>query len=240
LVRHFIPAIRHVGCIVENPELYPFLSGRENLELFARMAEIPFERIEEVVRLVELEHRIDDLVKTYSLGMKQRLGIAQALLGKPRLLILDEPTNGLDPAGIRELRAFIHRLAREEGISVFISSHILSEVQLLCDRVAIIHQGRVVKTGSVEELIGGQTRVEWKMEPLEQGIALLKELPYVADVETVGEQVRAQMPPEQVADANERLIRSGVRVHAVHPLQPTLEEIFLQETGGSHNAPAGI
>lgn len=138
-------ALQYVGSIVENPEMYSYLTGWENLEHFARMQPgIGAERIQEVVELVQLDRRIHDKVSTYSLGMRQRLGIAQALLGKPRLLILDEPTNGLDPKGIKEMRIFIRQLA-EQGMAVFVSSHLLSEIQLLCDRVAIISRGECLR-----------------------------------------------------------------------------------------------
>lgn len=163
-------ALRYVGSIVENPEVYSYLTGRENLEQFARMMPgVDAGRIDEVVRIVGLDGRINDKVKTYSLGMRQRLGIAQALLGRPKLLILDEPTNGLDPKGIKEMRDFIRRLAAE-GLAVFVSSHLLSEIQLLCDRVAIISRGRVLTVGKVEELIQESTNyVVWELEPRERG-----------------------------------------------------------------------
>ncbi|WP_241154375.1 ABC transporter ATP-binding protein [Staphylospora marina] len=236
LSREFLKAIRHVGCIVENPELYPYLTGYENLELFSRMAEdIPRSRIDEVVERVELTERIHEPVKTYSLGMRQRLGIAQALLAEPRLLILDEPTNGLDPAGIRELRTFIRRLSREEGISVFISSHILHEVQLMCDRVAIIHDGTVVHTGRVDELLTGKERVQWLLHPAEKGADLLRLQAFVSRVDMKDDRtVIAHMPPEKAADANRMLLDEGIRVEAIRPLTPTLEDIFLELTGGVH------
>ncbi|SDW28249.1 ABC-2 type transport system ATP-binding protein [Marininema mesophilum] len=234
LSKQFLQAIRHVGCIVENPELYPYLTGRENLELFARMAEgITQQRITEVVQLVELEDRIDDRVRTYSLGMRQRLGIAQALLSRPQLLILDEPTNGLDPAGIREMRQFIYRLAREESISVFISSHILHEVQLLCDRVAIIHQGRVVKTGQVHQLLAGEPPVIWQLSPTEKAINLLKSLPDVTNVELLEDgQLRTHLPQNKIANVNHRLNQAGIQVTSIQQKKPTLEDIFLQMTEG--------
>ncbi|GAA3318495.1 hypothetical protein GCM10020331_021530 [Ectobacillus funiculus] len=153
--KEFRNAMRQVGSIVENPELYTYLTGWENLKQFARMlGDVTDERIHEIVRMVHLDKRIHDRVKTYSLGMKQRLGIAQALLGKPKLLILDEPTNGLDPAGIRELREFVHHLVQEEHMSVFISSHLLSEVQMMCDRVAIINHGKkMITVATIEDLV---------------------------------------------------------------------------------------
>ncbi|TCS96479.1 ABC transporter ATP-binding protein [Hazenella coriacea] len=234
LKKDYLKAISNVGCIVENPELYPYLTGRENLEHFARMVDdLPSERIEEVIRQVELEPRIDDLVKTYSLGMRQRLGIAQALLGKPKLLILDEPTNGLDPAGIRELRSFIRHLARVEKISVFISSHILHEVQLMCDRVSIISEGRVVKTGRVDQLVSSHAQVEWVLEPQNKGADILKSLSDVKHVELLeANRILVHMPLEKVADTNEHLIKEHISVKGIRPFQPTLEDIFLEMTGG--------
>jgi ABC-2 type transport system ATP-binding protein len=164
--KQFPEAMVNMGCIVENPELYKYLSGWSNLQYFARMADgIDEERIKEVVQLVGLSARIHDKVKTYSLGMRQRLGIAQALLGRPKVLILDEPTNGLDPSGIREMREFIRYLAEKEGLSVLVSSHLLSEIQLMCDRVAIISKGRIVQVGTVQNLLAEQEKVSWRLSP---------------------------------------------------------------------------
>ena len=147
-------ALRCIGCIVENPDLYRFMTGRENLEHFARMLGVGLADIERVAALVNLSHRLDQRVGTYSLGMRQRLGIAQAMLGEPRVLILDEPANGLDPAGIREIRELLRHLADDRGMTVFISSHLLAEIELTCDRVAIIHKGKLLKTGTIRELVG--------------------------------------------------------------------------------------
>jgi len=233
---HFPDAIRQVGCIVENPELYTFMTGRENLEHFARMSGgISAERIDEVVRFVELAHAIDDKVKTYSLGMRQRLGIAQALLHQPRLLILDEPTNGLDPAGIRELRQFIRKLAEEEGIAVFISSHLLSEIEMMCDRVAIINKGKVISVGLVDELMEQfADRAEWSFPPPQQqrGLNLLKALPYVRDAWPAGEgKVACRMDLERVGDANRELVLGGCEVQGIATRTVTLEDLFLTLTG---------
>ena len=173
LSRDFAKAMAHVGSIVESPDLYGYLTGRENLLHFARM--LPpgaRERIPELARLAALEERLDDKVETYSLGMRQRLGIAQALLGAPDLLVLDEPANGLDPAGIREIRRLVRLLAAERGIAVFVSSHLLSEVELMCDRVTIIHRGKALATGPVRELLdrssSGWTR--WRVRPVDRAI----------------------------------------------------------------------
>ena len=143
--REFVKAMSNVGCIIESPEMYKYLTGLDNLFQYAAMDKrVTKDRIKEVIRLVGLENRVSDKVSTYSLGMRQRLGIAQALLCRPRLLILDEPTNGLDPSGITEFRKLIRRLAEDQGMTVFVSSHLLSEVQLMCDSVAIIKQGSIV------------------------------------------------------------------------------------------------
>jgi ABC-2 type transport system ATP-binding protein len=153
LATGFEAAMRRVGCIVETPDLYKFLTGRENLEHFARMIGAgAFARIEELARLVHMQDRLDGLVRTYSLGMRQRIGIAQALLSDPAVLILDEPTNGLDPAGIREMRELVRRLAGERGLAVFISSHLLSEIEKMVDRIAIVHRGRTLATGTLAEV----------------------------------------------------------------------------------------
>ncbi|NBC67978.1 ATP-binding cassette domain-containing protein [Paenibacillus sacheonensis] len=238
-------ALRHVGCIVENPEAYPFLTGWENLEHFARMQRnIDDTRIREVVQIVGLDARIHDKVRTYSLGMRQRLGIAQALLGRPKLLILDEPTNGLDPKGIKELRVFVRMLA-DQGMSLFISSHLLSEIQLMCDRVAIISKGEVLAVGTVDELIlGAGQYVVWQFEQPGAGRRLLEgEL----DVQLIGEHEHrideslfAGMQDVQVTTMNqeripslvEKAVRAGIGVVAVHRIAPTLEELFLRMTEG--------
>ncbi len=150
----FKGAMKNIGCIVENPDMYKYMSGLDNLKIFAKMYNnVDENRIVEVVKIVDLERAIKDKVKTYSLGMKQRLGIAQALLHRPNLLILDEPTNGLDPAGIKEMRELLRKLTEDTGITVFVSSHILSEMQQLCDRVGIINKGKLITVKSVDELV---------------------------------------------------------------------------------------
>lgn len=237
LMNQFPEAIAQVGCIVENPELYKFMTGRENLEQFARMSGgISRERIEEIVRFVDLERAIDDKVKTYSLGMRQRLGIAQALLHSPKILILDEPTNGLDPAGIRELRQFIRRLAEEEGLAVFISSHMLSEIEMMCDRVAIINQGQVVSVGLVKELMAQfADRVDWTIEPQyrKKAVEVLKGIPFVTEVwETDMERLKCRMEVERVSEANEALVHAGIPVMGIATKTVTLEDLFLTLTKG--------
>lgn len=149
----FEKALNSVGAIIENPEMYGYLSGRDNLRLYARMhGVINKKRIDEVVNLVKLGNRIDDKVSRYSLGMRQRLGVAQALLHSPSLLILDEPTNGLDPMGIKELREMLRELAQKEGLSVLVSSHLLSEMELMCDRFGIIDSGNMIGIKTLEDI----------------------------------------------------------------------------------------
>ncbi|AMQ20497.1 MULTISPECIES: ABC transporter ATP-binding protein [Geobacillus] len=231
LHRQFTDAIRQIGCIVENPEMYPYLTGWENLEHFARMMPgIGADRIMEVAKLVGLEQRIHDRVGTYSLGMRQRLGIAQALLGKPKVLILDEPTNGLDPAGIREMRAFIRFLAETEGLSVLVSSHLLSEIQLMCDRVAIMAKGRLLAVDTVERLLNQQARVVWKAAPTDRARALLAAETEVlrADEETIV----TPYEPSRLAAWNAKLVQAGVSVSKIEPRLPTLEDLFIELTGG--------
>lgn len=238
-------ALRHIGCIVENPEVYSYLTGWENLEYFARMlGGIDEARIREVVSIVRLSERIHDKVSNYSLGMRQRLGIAQALLGRPKLLILDEPTNGLDPKGIKELRAFVRMLA-SQGLSLFISSHLLSEIQLMCDRVAIISQGRLLAVGQVDELVKqAGSYVLWQLDKPEEGRLLLKkenELTLIGDEEHhIDEGLLAgmpgaiitTMPQNRIPEVIGKLVAQGIDIYEVHKVAPTLEELFLNMTEG--------
>ncbi|MDF2958319.1 MAG: transporter ATP-binding protein [Paenibacillus sp.] len=229
--KQFPEAMRNLGCIVENPELYSYLSGWSNLQYFARMTKgIDEARIHEVVELVGLTARIHDKVKTYSLGMRQRLGIAQALLGKPKVLILDEPTNGLDPSGIREMREFIRYLAEKEGLSVFVSSHLLSEIQLMCDRVAIISKGRIVRVEAVHNLLAQQGRLGWRLSPFDKGLQVLKEL--ADQVETQGELVITPYVEHEIGRWNKVLVEAGVNVTEMSRKLPSLEDLFLELTGG--------
>ncbi len=227
----FTKAMAQLGCIVENPELYPYLSGWENLKLFASMLDgVKDERIIEVVELVGLSARIHDRVKTYSLGMRQRLGIAQALLGRPKVLILDEPTNGLDPSGIREMREFIRFLAEKEGLSVFVSSHLLSEIQLMCDRVAIISKGQVLRVETVETFLAQQELLYWRLSPLAEGKHVLSTETQI--IEEIDEWLVTPFHEEDVGKWNRKLVEAGVNVKEMNRKIPTLEDIFLELTGG--------
>src|SRR6478672_7781579 len=235
LAREHSAAMSHVGCIVESPDLYKYLTGRENLLHFARMLpDGAAGRIPEIARLVSLEERMDDKVSTYSLGMRQRLGIGQALLGNPDLLILDEPANGLDPAGIREIRHLVRSLASERGIGVFVSSHLLAEVELMCDRVAIIHRGRTLATGPVRELLDrpdGPHR--FVVRPAERAADLLRPFASdgVAEIEAP-DTVAANLTRDAVPRAVSALAQAGVEVFGVERPASSLEEVFLEVTGG--------
>jgi ABC-2 type transport system ATP-binding protein len=236
LSRDFTRAMAHVGSIVESPDLYEYLTGRENLEHFARMLQGGAnERIAELGKLVMLEERMDDRVATYSLGMRQRLGIAQALLGAPDLLVLDEPANGLDPAGIREIRRLVRLLAAERGIAVFVSSHLLAEVEQMCDRVAIIHRGRTLAAGPVKDLIGRSAsgRLVFRATPTDAAAAVLAAMAGGAAVEREGEDgVVVPINRERVPEALRALASAGVSVFGVESRTSSLEEVFLEVTGG--------
>ncbi|OZQ64630.1 bacitracin ABC transporter ATP-binding protein [Paenibacillus sp. VTT E-133280] len=223
-------AIASVGAIVENPEMYKFLSGYQNLRQFARMVPgVSKQRIDEVVELVGLGQRIHDKVKTYSLGMRQRLGVAQALLNRPKLLVLDEPTNGLDPQGIRELRDYLRLLCREEGTTVFVSSHLLSEMELMCDSVAIIQNGQLLEVKQLKE-VGNVTmpvgETLFEVDDAEAALALIGQ----GTLKSGGLVVEAAR--EDIAEFNARLVAGGIKVYSIKSLARTLEDQFLEVTGG--------
>jgi ABC-2 type transport system ATP-binding protein len=230
-VQHdFEKAMRCIGCIVENPDLYRFMNGRENLEHFARMLGAGRAEIERVADLVGLAHRLEQRVGTYSLGMRQRLGIAQAMLGSPRVLILDEPANGLDPAGIREIRELLRKLAQEHGLAVFVSSHLLNEVELTCDRVAIIHKGRILRAGTVGELISSQKRLEIKVNDVARAASVLESRGHA--VVTAESTVILSIEEAQAPPAIAALTDNGIDVFYARPRVQSLEELFLETTGG--------
>ncbi|MFB8372591.1 ABC transporter ATP-binding protein [Paenibacillus taichungensis] len=225
----FEQAIAQVGAIVENPEMYKFLTGYQNLIHFARMSPgITKERIAETIERVGLTARIHDKVKTYSLGMRQRLGVAQAILHKPKLLVLDEPTNGLDPQGIRELRDYLRQLCQEEGITVFVSSHLLSEMELMCDTVAIIQNGKLIDVRNLRAEAGVDvlTEVAFEVNDVPRAAELISE----ATVQ--GNAIVIRLSREQIPDLNARLVSEGFQVYGIRNVTHTLEDQFLQVTGG--------
>jgi len=229
LRRNFEAAMRCVGCIVENPDLYRFMSGRENLEHFARMLGAGQDDIRRVAELVMLAHRLDQRVGTYSLGMRQRLGIAQAMLGSPRVLILDEPANGLDPAGIREIRELLRHLATDRGMSVFVSSHLLAEIELMCDRVAIIHNGRLLRIGNVRELISSQREMEFRVGDVARARELFASRGL--EVRPDGDRIFVSIDEDDAPPLISALAENGIPIFHARQRMQTLEEMFLEATG---------
>lgn len=235
ITKDFIKAIRNVGAIVENPDLYKYLTGYQNLKHYARMVPgVTKERINKMVEIVGLKDRIHDKTKTYSLGMRQRLGIAQALLHRPSLLVLDEPTNGLDPAGIHELRNYLKRLAHEEGVAVFVSSHLLSEMELMCDRVGILQNGELVSIQNIEDFVknNGVSRVCVTVNPAqrEQAKGLIASFNKTAlPTENPG-QLSIHMNKDEIPAVNKLLMDSGIQIYSIQMQEQTLEEKFLEIT----------
>lgn len=231
--KDFVKAIERVGAIVENPDFYMYLSGRKNLELIANMyKDVDNKRIDEVVKLVGLENRIKDKVSKYSLGMRQRLGIAQAILNKPNLLILDEPTNGLDPEGIKDLREFLVKLAKEEKMAIFISSHNLSELESFCTKVCIIKNGKVIETASMEAL-KSETGDERNIYDVEiDNTDSIKD--YKEEIEIVDKSnFKVILSKEAVPDFIEKLIEDNIKVYEFKEEKISLEDAFLKKTGGN-------
>lgn len=229
ITKDYVNAMSKVGCIIEGPDMYNYLSGFENLKMLASMNKnVTKEDIEKAVQLVELQDRINDKVSTYSLGMKQRLGLAQALIHKPKLLILDEPTNGLDPSGINDFRHIIKDLAKKENIAVLISSHLISEVQLMCDKVAIIKNGTLLKYSSVSELIN-DTEIFFVLNDNEKGIEILKNKWNIEGLIKDG-RIEAKVDISKLEDINSYFIQEGIKIKFVNTNQKTLEDLFLSLT----------
>ena len=232
-IAHPAAYLGRVGALIESPSFYPTLSGRRNLEVLTRLGRIPRERIGEVLEAVELSDRANDFVRAYSLGMKQRLGVAAALLPNPELCILDEPTNGLDPAGIREMRAVMRGLA-DRGITVFVSSHLLAEIQAVCDHLVMIDGGRIVFQGSVEGLLAAQHSTLVATPEHAHDAAALAELCTAAGMAAGvdGASVRVQAPEDWAAELNRRAMAAGITLRGLTALKASLEEAFFAITEG--------
>ncbi len=235
LSEDFEEGLSKVGVIVENPEMYKFMSGYKNLEHFARMHKgVTKERIDEVIAQVGMQNRIREKVSTYSLGMRQRLGLAQALLHRPKFLILDEPTNGLDPAGIREFRMYLRKIAEEDGVSVFVSSHMLSEIELMCDRIAIIQNGKLIDVEETEDTKKSHYYIE--AMPLVAAKNLLVAQGFTVESFNAGFIINAEK--EQIPELIKKLSVEEIALFAVNPHRKTLEDQFLEMTGGGQIAEA--
>ncbi|WAG63666.1 ABC transporter ATP-binding protein [Clostridium estertheticum] len=232
----FKGAMRNIGCIVENPDMYKYMSGMDNLKIFAKIYEgVDESRINEVVKIVDLERAINDKVKTYSLGMKQRLGIAQALLHSPKLLILDEPTNGLDPAGIKAMRVLLRKLASDTGLTVLVSSHILSEMQQMCDRVGIINKGKIITIKSVEELLNmtkedDKTIIVLESDDNDRAVSLLTSININSSL--LGDGVHIETTKERVPEIVTTLTTAGIAILGMDKQETqSLEDVFMKLTG---------
>jgi ABC-2 type transport system ATP-binding protein len=223
--------LRNVGAMVERPAFYPYLSGRMNLSIFATQAGVGDPgRIEELIKLVGMSERADANFGGYSTGMKQRIGIAAALLCDPEVIILDEPTNGLDPAGQREIRSLVRHLA-DTGHTVFLSSHILSEIQEVCTHVAIINRGKLVATGPMHEILAGTEQLVIDVDRPEDARKALQSLPDVESISLENGAVIVDYPLEQAAEITRFLVQSGFAVSQLRHREGQLEERFLALTG---------
>ncbi|MFE7061246.1 ABC transporter ATP-binding protein [Sutcliffiella sp. NPDC057660] len=229
-------AVSHVGAIVENPEMYKFLTGYQNLMQYARMVPgISEARLAEVIELVGLTDRIKEKVKTYSLGMRQRLGIAQALLHNPKVLILDEPTNGLDPAGIREIRDYLRKLAQEEQMAIVVSSHLLSEMELMCDRIGIIQQGELLDIQSIRDFIqDGVSSYQFTVSPMGEAQQLLEAAGLAVTATDINLQV--VLEKERVPEIVASLVENKIAIFEVKEVTKTLEDKFLEKTSQKRGA----
>lgn len=234
----FEKALKGVGGIIENPEMYGYLSGRDNLKLYGRMhGGINKERIEEVVNLVKLGNRIDDKVSKYSLGMRQRLGVAQALLHNPKLLILDEPTNGLDPMGIKELREMLRNLAEKEKLSVMVSSHLLSEMELMCDRFGIIDGGKMIDIKTISDIKKSEFETHKsyyiEVDNKDDAIRIINDKYPEFNISEFENGIRLTCEKEELAKVNKELILNDISIYIVTIITKTLEEEFMNVTKGS-------
>lgn len=231
----FEDAMKHISGIVENPDMYGHLSGYDNLLIHARACGAPKERIDEVVQMVGMQMRIMDKFKSYSLGMKQRLGLAQALLHNPKVMILDEPTNGLDPAGIKEFRDLLKYLAHTQGLTVFISSHILQEMQQMCDTVCIINGGHIIRTGSVQELTKSASGLyRYRFRPLDKAVALLQENAADRIAGITEDYIDLRIREEEIDMLNRRMMENDVAIYGLSPVEISLEQSFIEITGGGN------
>lgn len=236
--KNFEKAMANVGGIVENPEMYKYLTGMENLKQYARMRKgVTQERINKVVELVKLSNRINDKVSKYSLGMRQRLGVAQALLHRPKVLILDEPTNGLDPAGIKELRDILKETAHKENISVIVSSHLMSEMELMCDRVGIIANGKMIGVHSLEEMISASnSKASEFMIRVDNKAAAFNMIDIAEDKKKIVEDmIEVSLPTEnadeEISRINYMLIKNGIKLYTVSQKEnKKLEDVFIELT----------
>ena len=223
--------LARIGSLIESPGFYPYLSGRENLRVVADLASVKQKRVDEVLEIVELASRAGRKFGTYSTGMKQRLGVAAALLKDPELLILDEPTNGLDPQGMAEMRKLIKDIGQGDR-TVLLSSHLLGEVEQICDRVGVISNGRLVKQSTVQDLLG-EEGVLVRAQPIDQAQEILSKMFGPDAISRNGDAgaLHIKTKPSHSAEINRQLVAAGVGVSELRPFERSLEEVFFQLTG---------
>ena len=230
--KDFESAMEEIGAIIENPEMYGYLSGKDNLDIYSRMEEdVSLSFKHELIRMVKLQDRINSKVKTYSLGMRQRLGIAQALLSNPKLLILDEPTNGLDPLGIKELRDMLKKLSREKNMAVFISSHILSEIELICDKIAIIDNGRIIEIKDLHAKKEEKQEVIFEVSDSLKSLEILEKLNYFGKMKA--ETIKLELGKEDIAKVNKYLVENNINIYGIKTNKRSLEDELLEKTKGT-------
>lgn len=228
-------ALKRIGGLVEKPDFYGHLSAFDNLKFIGSLyGGVTKQRIEEVLEIVKLTDRINDKVKTYSHGMKQRLGIAQALLANPELIILDEPTSGLDPQGMREVRDLIKYLSKEQNITIFLSSHLLNEVEQVANRMAIINNGKLVVQGNVQELLNsGDQYVQIQVEPIEAAEQIIKSFSFVNKYERNNKSLIIYTSIDRIPEINAEFVKHNLRVTSIIPRR-SLEDYFIEMTEGAY------
>ena len=229
--KNFEKAMENIGAIVENPDMYGYMSAIDNLKLYARIRGINKDRINEVIKLVDLEKNAKEKVGKYSLGMKQRIGLALTLLHKPKVLILDEPTNGLDPAGIKKLRDILKEISHKENVAILVSSHILSEMELMCDKVTVIDSGKIVKTQKIGQEEENETEFVIKVKQEEAAIKTLYEKLNI-QVEKKQDGLHFNIIKEEVSKVVKELVFNNIDVEGVSEKEKKLEDLFFDATSG--------
>jgi ABC-2 type transport system ATP-binding protein len=222
-------ALKNVGALVEAPSFYGYLSARSNLNVLANSGNNYSDKdIDSVLDRVGLLDRANDKVKTYSQGMRQRLGIALAIIGNPKLILLDEPTNGLDPQGMKEVRELIKKLRDEQEMTVFLSSHLLNEIEQICDSVAIINKGKTIQTGKVSEIISGKNVFKLDAKPIDKAIDIISKLDWVSKYRSDIDSIIVTLNENNPNELNKLLVQNDIEVYTLEPLKTTLEEQYLK------------
>lgn len=229
--KNFEKAMENIGGIVENPDLYGYMSAVDNLKLYAKIRKVNYSEVYRVLELVNLSKSMNVKVSKYSLGMKQRAGLALSLLHSPKILILDEPTNGLDPVGIKDLRDILKKLTKEHGMSVLVSSHILSEMELMCDRVVVINNGKFVKEQNLnDDEVAQNSAVEYeiKVKQIEDAVNIIKE--HEKEVKTIEDKIVVKIKKDEISELIKTLVMKNIDILSVYEVEKTLENIFFNVT----------